>query len=116
VSDPEFAALPATTRRDIRKWHARLASIWHCRPVGEAWSRLSKRRGIARKTIVKKWYALRRAGSWHALLDLRRISPGKRTLRVAVPRDGFHLSIISAGPELVVIHVESNKKGGAYRG
>lgn len=116
--DPEFANLPSETRRAIRVWHARLSEVWKARPISTAWTRLAKKRGFSRKQLIKLYYKLRRSNSWKGLIDLRRVQPNARTLRVPFAAHGFNLSIISVGQEQVVIHVSpiTPQKGGPRRG
>ena len=112
--DAEWRGLPGSIRRDVLTWHKRISGLWNARPVCLAMRQLSKRAHVPYKTILKKFYALRRAGSWAALIDHRKVSSGFQTLRVQVPRNGFALSIVAAGPHHVLIHVQT--KGIARRG
>lgn len=103
--DPEFAALPAAVRRDVRLWAARLARMWHERPITGALTRLARKSRAGFSTATRKYYALRRAGHWRALICRRQLSPGLRTLCVKLPPGGVQVAIVSSTPREVIVQI-----------
>jgi hypothetical protein len=87
--DPEFAALPGNVRREVHVWAARIAKLWHVRPVTAAIAQL------ARST----------QGHWRALVNGRKLSSGLRTLAIKMPAGGLRVAIISRTPREVVLQI-----------
>lgn len=103
--DPEFRALPASVRREVRVWCGRIAKIWNVRPVTPAIVRLARSRRVGYTTIIKKYYKLRRGMHWRALVNHRKLTTGLRTLRLKVPPAGVQIAVISSGPNEIILQI-----------
>lgn len=103
--NPEFAALPLAVRRDVRLWAGRLARVWHERPITRALQRMTRKCSAGYTTATRKYYAIRRAGHWRALICRRLLSPGLRTLCVKLPPGGVRVAIVSATPREVILQI-----------
>ena len=81
---PEFAALPKSVREEVTLWLHELGRVFCAKNKTKAMDAAAKAMGVSYESVRGKYYALRAAGSWKALVNGSKARKGTESVPIAI--------------------------------